>query len=507
MRPRWAPRAVACLRSALVVGALPLCVAAACAPPVLTGPGNVGAPGAQGPDTPAAETGDVTRAFAGPRVVTIPSPQGLPDSALSGFRFVLDAGHGGGERGAPSPIGGHSPEADLNLVGTLLLGGLLEASGADVVYTRKADHAVRNGSDLASDLRERAGAGNQRLADLFVSIHHNGSTDSAFNRVEIYPKLRSAGSSYAAAARIRDELGRLYPDFESRSVAGNFAVLRSLEGEGVLVECAYLSDRRLAPRLETIALAKSQAEAIYRALREWARSAPPAILLVVETGVARVRARTARPGRGGLAWEAAEAVAWSGGSRVAVGDTAGVRIREGVLEWTFSLPAADSIEVVCRDALGGTLGARWLAPALRLPAPSPPLAIVLQGLSGLDETVATALGVAPETPVPVIAWDSGDPSRTLLAVEDLAPRRLVVVSALPARNGVAADPGAGLPPAVPEVVHYFRSGTGRAWAEAVAPRIGAARIVAGSHYLLNHTSMPALWVRMPRPPGLAVPAP
>lgn len=432
-----------------------------------------------------------------PRVALIPSSHGLPDTALAGFRFVLDPGHGGRERGAPSPIEGHSSEADLNLVATLLLGGLLEASGAEVFYTRKADHAVRSENDLALDLRERARMGNERLADLFVSIHHNGSTDSAFNGIEVYAKLRSSGSSYEAASRIRDELGRIYPDFESRAIAGNFAVLRSLVGEGVLVECAYLSDRRLAPRLETIGLAKRQAEAIYRALREWGKSAPASILLVVETGVARVRARTVRPGRGGVAWEAADAMAWKEGKRIAIRTAEGPRIQNGFLEWTIPIPEADSIEVVCRDREGRKLNARWVAPALRTPPPSPPLAVVLQGLTAIDETLALALGEDPETPIPTISWDTVDPSKTLLAVEDLAPRRLAVITVSSGRIGAdtVLEPPA---PSSPEVVHYFRSGTGRAWAQAVAPRIGAARIVAGSHYLLNHTSMPAIWIRVPR---------
>ncbi len=444
-------------RATTLLVALLAAALSACMPPVIDQPGTAFDPAAASETTV--------------RVAELPTPVMAANATLSGFRFVVDPGHGGAERGAPSAVRGNATEADLNLAVSLFLGGLLQASGAEVIYTRNADHPVLPGADLASDLRARADLANRHLADLFLSIHHNGSMDSGFNRVELYPKLRSSGASYAAGIAINRELGRLYPDFDSRSLAGNFAVLRRLHGEGVLVECSYLSDRRLAPRLESITLARKEAEAIYRGIASWAADAGPSALLVVETGLARLRAR--RPG----SWLSARAASWRGADRVETTWQG----RASVLEWSFPADDPDSVTIELVSADGTPFKTAWTSTRHRAIPPAPPIAFVLEGFSNIPESVvaACASAASSDSPPPVVTWNASDPSRTLLAVEDLAPGRLVVVS----------------PSSRAEVVHYFRSENGRRWAVEVARRLGIARVTAGSHYLLNHTSMPALWVR------------
>ena len=96
-----------------------------------------------------------------------------PDSALSApnssYRYrlrtvVLDAGHGGKDRGC---AGATAREADVALKLVLALGRQIEQNMPDVkvIYTRKTNVFI--------ELDERAAIANRNHADLFISIHCN----------------------------------------------------------------------------------------------------------------------------------------------------------------------------------------------------------------------------------------------------------------------------------------------------------------------------------------------
>lgn len=89
---------------------------------------------------------------------------------------VLDAGHGGKDRGC---AGVKAREADVALKIILALGRQIEEDMPDVkvVYTRKTDVFV--------ELADRAGIANKNNADLFISVHCNASAASA-NGTEVW---------------------------------------------------------------------------------------------------------------------------------------------------------------------------------------------------------------------------------------------------------------------------------------------------------------------------------
>jgi N-acetylmuramoyl-L-alanine amidase len=93
------------------------------------------------------------------------------------MRIVVDAGHGGRDRGTVGRDGLF--EKDLVLEIGQRLGKLLEGRlGMDVIYTRQDDSYI--------PLDERASISNQAQADLFVSVHANYSDLPSARGVETY---------------------------------------------------------------------------------------------------------------------------------------------------------------------------------------------------------------------------------------------------------------------------------------------------------------------------------
>ncbi len=103
---------------------------------------------------------------------------------------VVDAGHGGDDRGARGPQG--LLEKDLVLDVARRLAAKLRDGGLRVVLTRDLDRFV--------GLEERTSIANDARADLFVSIHANGSEARAARGIETY--FVSLEASDDAARRV-----------------------------------------------------------------------------------------------------------------------------------------------------------------------------------------------------------------------------------------------------------------------------------------------------------------
>lgn len=98
--------------------------------------------------------------------VPIPGNIAAPSGDLSGKIICINPGHGGSDPGACGDL----LEKDMNLIVSLRLGQLLSERGAQVHYTRTTDEWMA--------LSDRPAIANSVEADIFVSIHHNGSSDS-----------------------------------------------------------------------------------------------------------------------------------------------------------------------------------------------------------------------------------------------------------------------------------------------------------------------------------------
>lgn len=123
-----------------------------------------------------------------------PTPVPAPPRTDKTRRVIaLDPGHGGPESGA-SAYG--LVEKDVNLKIALKAAALLRAEGYDVVLTRDTDRATSPlytgggyGGGLTYDVQARVDIANAAGADLFFSIHNNGSGDPTQSGTEVWYNL------------------------------------------------------------------------------------------------------------------------------------------------------------------------------------------------------------------------------------------------------------------------------------------------------------------------------
>ncbi|WP_230471373.1 MULTISPECIES: N-acetylmuramoyl-L-alanine amidase family protein [Hymenobacter] len=116
----------------------------------------------------------------------------LPPTKFHLRTVVLDAGHGGKDRGC---AGVSAREANVSLKIILELGHLIEENMPDVrvVYTRKTDVFV--------ELADRSGIANRHNADLFISVHCNAGPSAAYGTEVWTMGLHKTEANLAVAKR------------------------------------------------------------------------------------------------------------------------------------------------------------------------------------------------------------------------------------------------------------------------------------------------------------------
>lgn len=166
----------------------------------------------------------------------------LPDRAggrLSEKVVMIDAGHGGREKGA---VCASVCEKDINLKIAQELAAELRKHGVTTMFTRGGDEAV--------SVATRPEMALNRGADFFISIHCNSNPrPNSVSGIETYYHMQEL-SPKALASAIHDGVcsvtGMCDRNIRSdRSLYDNgFGVLRGLRGTGlpgILLECGYLN--------------------------------------------------------------------------------------------------------------------------------------------------------------------------------------------------------------------------------------------------------------------------
>ena len=158
----------------------------------------------------------------------------IENSTLEGLNIVVDAGHGGSERGAVGCLG--DAEKDINLSIAQELQNILCQMGANVIMTRECDANI--------SLEDRVAVSKENCANIFVSIHLNSIGDVPMN----VHKTRGTSVFYynpnskELAESIENELPKSLGTRNDGVKEASFAVIRPTDYVAVLVETAYMTN-------------------------------------------------------------------------------------------------------------------------------------------------------------------------------------------------------------------------------------------------------------------------
>jgi N-acetylmuramoyl-L-alanine amidase len=160
------------------------------------------------------------------------------NAPLKGKVIVVDAGHGGFDRGAKGVSGSFEDEINLNI--SRFLKEELEISGVKVIMTRNDENAVAGTKD--EDMAMRRKIIEESESDIVISVHSNSHTDpSVSGPLVLYMPGSKKGERLARMIQEQLNIG-LRPSRENSERAEDLYILRSGMQPSVLVECGYLSN-------------------------------------------------------------------------------------------------------------------------------------------------------------------------------------------------------------------------------------------------------------------------
>ncbi|ORJ63438.1 N-acetylmuramoyl-L-alanine amidase [Geothermobacter hydrogeniphilus] len=268
-------------------------------------PGKGKPPVAAGPELhappPADGISDVLANAPAERKIKVHIPSQQKDGSLR--LIVVDAGHGGKDPGAIGP--GGTREKDVALA-------IAREVARQLRKTLKCKVVLTRDRDVFLPLDRRTEIANQLNADLFISIHANASRNRRAYGIETYYlNFSKSDAAVAVAARENDtslkevgdlelilfdlmanskinESSRLATEIQSSLVGalgrnykyvkdlgvrpGPFYVLLGATMPSVLVETAFISNRREEKRLKDRRYHQKTAIAIARGVRDYARA-------------------------------------------------------------------------------------------------------------------------------------------------------------------------------------------------------------------------------------------
>src|SRR5262245_28539501 len=167
----------------------------------------------------------------------------------SGITVVIDAGHGGYDRGGIP--GQRVSEKDMTLDVAQRLKNVLSASGYRVVMTRDSDGFVPLGT--------RSAIANQYRNAIFVSVHFNSATRRGADGIETYFYSRD---SLALASAVHHYVAGGAPSPNRGVRRRGYFVLRRTNIPAVLVECGFLTNPTEASYVQNASYRQKLAEEI-----------------------------------------------------------------------------------------------------------------------------------------------------------------------------------------------------------------------------------------------------
>lgn len=159
---------------------------------------------------------------------------------LSGKIIVIDPGHGGKD---PGTISDTTYESNINLAISKALEIELSKTGATVILTRNDDYdlSVPNARwRKKSDFDNRINLINDSKADIYLSIHLNYLTNSAYYGPQVFYDNKDTEN---LATIIQNTLNtNLNTDRKIKPIPSKTYMYDKLNVPGVLIECGFLSN-------------------------------------------------------------------------------------------------------------------------------------------------------------------------------------------------------------------------------------------------------------------------
>ncbi len=163
------------------------------------------------------------------------------DSRLVGKVIVLDAGHGGKDRGTNVD---NVYESDINLSLVIKLKNRLNKHGVDVILTRDDDYDLSSPNvsrRKKSDFDNRIKLINMSGADMYLSLHMNYLSDSRYYGAQVF---YTEGNEEFAKVMQEEMISKLKSPMKEKKLSNSIYMYKQLIVPGVLIECGFLSNTR-----------------------------------------------------------------------------------------------------------------------------------------------------------------------------------------------------------------------------------------------------------------------
>ena len=166
----------------------------------------------------------------------------INEAPLVGKVVYLDAGHGGVDPGAYYK---DMYEEDINLSITLKLRDYLLTKGCTVYLTRDGDYDLSNPKARLrkrSDLSNRASLIDKSNADLYLSIHLNSSTSTAWKGAQVfYDDINKNNKDYALIFQ-KNFNSNLGSKREEKEIKNLYMYKNIKNVPGLLLEVGFISN-------------------------------------------------------------------------------------------------------------------------------------------------------------------------------------------------------------------------------------------------------------------------
>ena len=172
----------------------------------------------------------------------------IADFPLHGKVVAIDSGHGGLD---PGSLYNDIYEKDITLSIGKYLEKYLSEMGATVIMTRTSDSDLSNGARnhrKKADFDERIKIINQKIVDMYLSIHLNYLTDTRYYGAQVFYNKNNEELAKSIQEYLNNNTNT---DREVKKIPTSTYMYDKLNTNGVLVECGFLSNATERSKLVT----------------------------------------------------------------------------------------------------------------------------------------------------------------------------------------------------------------------------------------------------------------